>query len=186
MLPGVSHKKPILAKIAGILWCVWAVFDFVSAGFAIRDFGRGALNYIEMSGDKDHEVGEMLDNLSAIRLAVNLVGGCIFLVAGVRSLSGATRSVSTYGWVTLVLVVAYLGCTLYAASVVIEIGSRSSIVMGGAAVHAAFYGETTLVYYYWLRWGLLVTSGVTLTAVLALTSNRGYTRWWQSKPGNTF
>jgi len=171
-------KKPGLATAAGVLWVIWGALGVIALLFNIYALvtpSYHAANVL-MFGEKTADTMRMISVFQAVLV---LVGTILFLLAGMRTLTGAPASLGGFGWMTIAYCSVYfvvgIALAMYQVSLIEEAVGR----MGGARPPAGLMSGAGLVG--GICGGLIITSGPVLAGIFALSCNKRYVLWRATK-----
>lgn len=180
--PRGGRAKPGLAVAAGVLWVIWGAFEIIGVvlaaihmtdvGASIRAQGGFGFNAVVL----DPETLRSLTILGGFRLAMNVIACGLYLMAGIRTLTGGPSSLGGYGWGTVIVCVATVAYFLAAAFVMSNIFAKLGGPFAGGQMNSFLYGAMC-------GGGLLAISGALLAGIFALASNGKYMTWWESARG---
>ena len=171
-------KKPGLATAAGVLWVIWGALGVIALLFNIYALvtpSYHAANVL-VFGEKTADTMRMISVFQAVLV---LVGTILFLLAGMRTLTGAPASLGGFGWMTIAYCSVYfvvgIALAMYQVSLIEEAVGR----MGGARPPAGLMSGAGLVG--GICGGLIITSGPVLAGIFALSCNKRYVLWRATK-----
>jgi hypothetical protein len=177
-----APKKPGLATAAGVLWVIWGGLGVISILFNVYALATPAYHQanIAVFGQKNADTMWMI---SVFQLVLVLGGTVLFLLAGIRTLTGGASSLGMFGGMTIAMCVVYFVVTIavavYQASMMEEVfgrmggpgGRPPTGLMTGAGIVGGICG------------GLIGVTVPVLAGIFALSCNKKYAIWWRAARG---
>ncbi len=177
-----SLKKPGLATAAGVLWVIWGALGVIIVLLSVYNLLSSSAHQerILVFGQKNAETMRMI---SAFTTVLVVGGTVLFLLAGIRTLTGGPSSIGMYGGWTIGFCVVYfisiIASTVYQTSLMEEAIGR----MGGPGGRPPVGSLTGLGIVGGICAGLIAITVPVLAGIFSLSCNKRYTLWWRATKG---